>query len=247
MRSTCPPGPALHAWGVSDRPQSIRRYSAEHGGRETGWPTGLQGKERSQARGDEHGQQLRPADGDLDGRRTAPRCAMRGVDHRGAVGSGRARSVGKARVPQVVPVPQSGVTMNAFEKSLRRVDAAQQRHTVPAFAFGVIKKYGDDNAGNLSVQLTYAMFVTVFPLLLLLVTVSNLVLGGHPALQQRVFHSAVGQFPIIGTQLAHSVHAMHRSSIVGLIVGVVGLVYGTTGLAQAGLFSMARIWNIPER
>jgi len=135
--------------------------------------------------------------------------------------------------------------MNAFEKSLRRVDAAQQRHTVPAFAFGVIKKYGDDNAGNLSVQLTYAMFVTVFPLLLLLVTVSNLVLGGHPALQQRVLHSAVGQFPIIGTQLAHNVHAMHRSSIVGLIVGVVGLVYGTTGLAQAGLFSMARIWNIP--
>ena len=135
--------------------------------------------------------------------------------------------------------------MNAFEKSLRRVDAAQQRHPVPAFLFGVVKKYGDDNAGNLSVQLTYTMFVTVFPLLLLLVTVLNLVLGSHPGLEQRVLHSAFGQFPIIGTQLAHNVHAMHRTSVIGLVVGVVGLVYGTTGLAQAGLFSMAQIWNIP--
>jgi YihY family inner membrane protein len=135
--------------------------------------------------------------------------------------------------------------MNTLEKSLRRVDAIQQRHTLPAFLFGVVKKFGDDNAGNLSVQLTYTMFVTVFPLLLLLVTVLNLVLGGHPGLERSVLHSAFGQFPILGTQLAHNVHAMHRTSIIGLVVGVLGLVYGTTGLAQAGLFSMAQIWNIP--
>jgi uncharacterized BrkB/YihY/UPF0761 family membrane protein len=108
-----------------------------------------------------------------------------------------------------------------------------------------MKKYGDDNAGNLSVQLTYTMFVTVFPLLLLLVTVLSLVLGSHPGLQRQVLHSAFGQFPVIGTQLSHNVHALHRSSAVGLVVGVVGLVYGTTALAQAGLFAMAEIWNIP--
>jgi YihY family inner membrane protein len=135
--------------------------------------------------------------------------------------------------------------MNPVERALRRVDAVQQRHTVPAFLFGVVKKYGDDNAGNLSVQLTYAMFVTVFPLLLLLVSVLSLVLGGHPGLRRQVLHSAFGQFPVIGTQLAHNVHALHRSSVVGLVVGVVGLVYGTTGLAQAGLFAMAQIWNVP--
>ena len=116
---------------------------------------------------------------------------------------------------------------------------------MPGFLFGVVKKYGDDNAGNLAVQLTYATFVTVFPLLLLLVTVLDLVLGGHPALRSRVLHTAFAQFPVIGTQLAHNVHTLHRSSVVGLTVGVGGLVYGTRGLAQAGLFSMAQIWNIP--
>ncbi len=109
----------------------------------------------------------------------------------------------------------------------------------------MFKKYGDDNAGNLSVQLTYAMFVTVFPLLLLLVTTLDLVLGVQSGLKQEVLHSAFGQFPIIGDQLAHNVHAMRRTSIIGLVIGLVGVTYGTTGLAQAGLFSMSQIWNIP--
>jgi hypothetical protein len=35
----------------------------------------------------------------------------------------------------------------------------------------------------------------------------------------------------------------------GLIVGIVGLLWGTAGLAQAGLFTMAQVWNLsgPER
>ena len=55
--------------------------------------------------------------------------------------------------------------MNIIEKSMRRIDAFQQRHRTPSLIFGVIKKYGDDNGGNLTVQLTYSMFMTVFPLL----------------------------------------------------------------------------------
>jgi YihY family inner membrane protein len=122
----------------------------------------------------------------------------------------------------------------------------QQRHTVPAFLFAVSKKFGDDNAGNLTVQITYSMFVTVFPLLLLLVTILSIVLANDPAGRARVLHSAVGQFPILGTQLAHNIHAMRRSSVFGLVFGVLGLVYGSTGLAQAGLYSMEQIWNIPS-
>jgi hypothetical protein len=37
--------------------------------------------------------------------------------------------------------------MNPIEKAVRRVDAVQQRHKVPAFVVGLIKKYGDDNGG----------------------------------------------------------------------------------------------------
>src|ERR1700689_5464181 len=121
--------------------------------------------------------------------------------------------------------------MKLVERTMRRVDGFQQRHLIPSFVLGVIKNYGDDNAGNLVVQVTYALFVTVFPLLLLLVTILGIVLADNPADRARVLHSAVGQFPIIGQQLAHNIHAIKRSSILALIVSVLGLVYGSTGLA----------------
>lgn len=135
--------------------------------------------------------------------------------------------------------------MNAVERTIRRVDGFQQRHLVPSFVFGVIKKYGDDNAGTLTVQVTYSLFLSVFPLLLLLVTIMDIVLASHPAERARLLSSALGQFPIIGQQLGSNIHALHRSSVFGLVFAVLFLVYGATGLAQSGLYSMAQIWNIP--
>ena len=82
--------------------------------------------------------------------------------------------------------------MNVVEGTIRRIDGFQQRHLVPSFVFGVIKKFGDDNAGNLAVQVTYTMFITVFPLLLLLVTILGIVLAGNPSDRARVLHSALG-------------------------------------------------------
>jgi uncharacterized BrkB/YihY/UPF0761 family membrane protein len=135
--------------------------------------------------------------------------------------------------------------MNPVERGLRRVDAFQQRHTPLAFVFAVIKKFGDDNAGMLVVQLTYSMFTTVFPLLLILVTVLDLVLAGDPSARSSVLHSTFGEFPIVGRTLATDIHPLHRSSVLGLAVGLLGLLYGTTSLAGSGLFAMEQVWNIP--
>lgn len=135
--------------------------------------------------------------------------------------------------------------MNPFEKGLRRIDALQQRWRVPAFVFGVVKKYGDDNAGSLSVQLTYAMFTTVFPLLLLLVTIMAIVLAGDPSARHAVLSSTFHQFPLVGRQLGKNIHVMKRNSAFGLVIGLVGILYGSTGLAGAGLQTMEQVWNIP--
>jgi hypothetical protein len=53
--------------------------------------------------------------------------------------------------------------MNPIEKAVRRVDAVQQRHKVPAFAVGLVKKHGDDNGGVLVANLAHAGFVSLFP------------------------------------------------------------------------------------
>ena len=135
--------------------------------------------------------------------------------------------------------------MNPVERALRRADAEQQRHGPTAFLFGVIKKFGDDNGGVLVANLAYAAFVSVFPLLLILVTVLVNVAASDPALRTQLIDGATSQFPLIGRQLASNIHVLRQSSAASLIVGLLLLTWGVTRLAQAGLFTMAQVWNLP--
>ena len=135
--------------------------------------------------------------------------------------------------------------MNPIERAIRRVDAAQQRHKAPAFVFGIIKKYGDDNGGVLAASLAHSGFVCLFPLLLVLVTILGLVASGDPSLRHEALNAVAQQVPLIGHQLAGNVHQLRRSSVIGLVAGLLALTWGTTGLAQAGLHTMAQVWNLP--
>jgi len=135
--------------------------------------------------------------------------------------------------------------MNPVEKAIRRIDATQRRFTPAAFVFGVVKKYGDDNGGVLVSNLGYSAFVSLFPLLLVLVTILGLVASFNPAFRQDVLNAVSEQVPLIGNQLTGSVSELKRSSIIGLIVGLAGLLWGATGLAQAGVFTMEQVWNLP--
>ena len=135
--------------------------------------------------------------------------------------------------------------MNPVEKAIRKLDAAQRRYTPTAFAFGVVKKYGDDNGGVLVSNLAYSAFVSIFPLLLVLVTILGLIASVNPSFRTQALDAVAGQVPLIGNQLTTNVEQLQRSSVIGLIVGVIGLIWGASGLAQAGLFTMEQVWNLP--
>jgi YihY family inner membrane protein len=135
--------------------------------------------------------------------------------------------------------------VNTIERFARKIDVAQQRNRGTSVIFGVMKKFGDDNAGTLVGSLAASAFGSIFPLLLLLFTVLGLVLNSHSGLRADVLHSTLRQFPIIGTDLGNNIKALHRNSAVGLTVGIVGLAWGSLGLAQNGIFTMAQIWNLP--
>jgi YihY family inner membrane protein len=136
--------------------------------------------------------------------------------------------------------------VNPVEAALRRVDRYQQTHSLLGFPFGVIKKFGDDKGGNLTTLLAWNSFFALFPLLLILVTVLGFLLSRHPTFEQRVLHSTLAQFPIIGDQLQSNIHGL-RASTVGLVVGLAGFLWGARGVTQAGQHAMAEIWNIPGR
>jgi YihY family inner membrane protein len=135
--------------------------------------------------------------------------------------------------------------MNPLERGIRSVDGFQQRTFPFNFAFGVVKKFGDDAAGSQAALIAYYGFLSIFPLLLVLVTVLSMVVS--PATEHRVVHSVLSQFPIVGNQLsgANGIHKLKSGSVVGLIVGLVGLVWGSLGITQASQRAMAEVWNVP--
>lgn len=126
----------------------------------------------------------------------------------------------------------------------RRIDAFQQRHRWLAFPAAVWRKLSDDQAGNLTGLLTFYAFVSLFPLLLLLVTVLGIALRHDPALQDWVLRSALADFPVIGDQLRGNIHALGRGAS-GLVIGLVGSLLGARGLANAAQNVLNRLWAVP--
>jgi YihY family inner membrane protein len=136
--------------------------------------------------------------------------------------------------------------MPDLQRVVRRVDDFQQRHRPLAFIFAVVKKFGDDQGGNLCALITYYGFMSLFPLLLVLVTVLGFVLEGNPGLRNDILNSAVTDFPIIGKQIQDNVGSV-RGSGVGLTVGIIFTFYGGLGVANAAQDAMNRIWEVPMR
>ena len=129
---------------------------------------------------------------------------------------------------------------------LHALDRVQQRHPRLSFPAAVIKKFGEDGAGQLAALIAYYGFASLFPLLLLLVTVLGFVLEGDPRDQSEVLHSALGQFPIIGDQLQGNIHSL-KGSAGALAIGVVGLLLGGLGVVGATQNAFQQVWHIPRK
>lgn len=132
-----------------------------------------------------------------------------------------------------------------IERLLRSIDRVQQRHTVLAFPFGVVRKFGEDQGGKHAALLAYYGFVSLFPLLLAFATVMAYALESDQALQQQVIETAVTQFPVLGPQLRGSIGAIQGSGI-GLVVGVAGTLWGGLGITQTAQDAMNAVWNVPR-
>lgn len=129
---------------------------------------------------------------------------------------------------------------------IKRLDDWQQRHHLPAFTYAVIKKYGEDSAGYHAALLTYYGFLSLFPLLLIVTTVTSLLIGNNPALEQTIIDGLTDYFPLLGAQLSVHVHELHSGGWV-LLAGILFTLYGTHGVADAWRRGVQRIWRIPRR
>lgn len=112
---------------------------------------------------------------------------------------------------------------------LRRLDAWQRAHNSAAFGFAVVRKFGEDQAGNLAALVAYYAFFSVFPLLLAFSTILGFVLAGHPAWQHSIEHSAFSQLPLISDKTQP---APLKGSVPALVIGLALALWSGLGVAK---------------
>ncbi|HEX4218328.1 MAG TPA: YhjD/YihY/BrkB family envelope integrity protein [Acidimicrobiales bacterium] len=135
--------------------------------------------------------------------------------------------------------------MKALDRLIDGVDQWQQHNRVAATAYAVIKKFGDDQANNLVVGLGWYGFTSIYPLLLVVVTIFGFI--GAASLGNGIV-STLQHFPIIGSAF-HPATPSNRlhGNVIGLIIGLVLLVYGAQGVTQTAQQAMATVWDIPKQ
>jgi membrane protein len=133
--------------------------------------------------------------------------------------------------------------MNRVKRAVHAADTLQQRHAWLAVPVAVWKKFGDDQAGNQAALIAYYSFVAIFPLLLVLVTVLNIVLKNDPGLQHRLLNSALSHYPVIGQQLGH-INPLTQTGL-PLVVGLLGTFFGARGVATTIQNALNTVWEVP--
>ena len=136
--------------------------------------------------------------------------------------------------------------MSLGQRTVHAIDRLQRRHGWAGFPFAVVKKYGDDQAGYLAALIAYYGFFSVFPLMLVFVSVLGIVLANSPQLRQEIIDSALAQFPIVGPTIAEEVHAI-TGDAVALTVGIVTALWAGLGVVQATQNAMNQIWEVPRK
>lgn len=130
-----------------------------------------------------------------------------------------------------------------IQKLLIKPDNFQRRHPAFGFVIGVIKKYGDDQAGYKAALLTYYGYLSLFPLLLVATTVLQILANSHIGLNTDVLNAITGSSSVLGGQLSVHINSLHRSGL-ALGIGLLFLLYGARGVAAAFRSGVNEIWGI---
>jgi membrane protein len=125
---------------------------------------------------------------------------------------------------------------------VKRFDRFQQQHRFLALPLAVVRKFGNDQGGNLASLVAYKAFFSLFPLLLVFVTILGYVLQGNPAAQQSVEQSVAKNFPGFG-KLLH-IGALHGSAA-ALVLGILASLWAGLGVTGAAQNALDTVWAVP--
>jgi membrane protein len=123
-------------------------------------------------------------------------------------------------------------------------DAVQRRRGFLGFPHAVVKKYVEDAAGRQAALITYYGFLSIFPLLLVIVSVLSNVLVERPAFREQLIEAVVP--PVLQDTVDDAVTAMPSSGI-PFVLGLVGLLFAGTGVVLSVYRALNHLAAVPMR
>jgi membrane protein len=135
--------------------------------------------------------------------------------------------------------------MSFATRLLRKADDLQQSHAWLAVPLATVKKFGDDQAGNLAALIAYYAFASLFPLLLVAYSILNLIVRGDAKLAATL-KTALHQYPVIGMHLGGNANQGLSKTGFALVIGLLLTLYAGTGVARAMQNAMNTVWGVPQ-
>jgi YihY family inner membrane protein len=125
---------------------------------------------------------------------------------------------------------------------VKAFDRFQQRHRPLAIPLAVVKKFGNDQSGNLAALVAYYAFFSLFPLLLVFVTILGYVFQHDPSTMRSVEASVEQNFPSIKGYIKFT--SLH-GSLLPLIIGIVTSLWSGLSVTNAAQNAFDRVWAVP--
>jgi membrane protein len=140
---------------------------------------------------------------------------------------------------------QAGKGLAAKAKGLiKSADRAQRDRPWIAVLVATLKKFSDDRASKLGALVAYYAFASLFPLLLIAVTILGIIARTNPTVGKHLLH-ALHSYPIIGTELSGAMkHGLNGTGL-ALVVGILFTLYGARGIANAIQNALNSVWEVP--
>jgi YihY family inner membrane protein len=133
-----------------------------------------------------------------------------------------------------------------FDAQIKRLDEFQQRHVWAAFPYAVVKKFGEDQGGNLAALLSYYAFLSIFPLLLVFVTIVGFLTPVDASAQSSVMSALNRYLPFLSSSSGGSnLQTLQAAkSGVALVVGIVLALWSGLAVANAAQTAFNGVYDV---
>lgn len=125
-------------------------------------------------------------------------------------------------------------------KLTARLDRFQQQHAWSAIPFAVVRKFSDDNSANLASMIAFWAFFSIFPLLLVFVTLLGFFLPADT--KASVLTRTAEMFPLLSGSTVRSLSGQWWP----LILGVVSALWSGLSVVRTIEFAFNSVWEVPQ-